>query len=46
MHSTKVACSQNIKEIEQYFPNEYDKLNIYLINEVRNQDGQNWKLKE
>lgn len=34
--STKVACHQNLKEIEQHFPSEYDKLNLHLFKEVRN----------
>lgn len=46
MKSTKVACYQNLKEIERNFPTEYDKLNLHLVKEVRNQTDENWKLKE
>lgn len=44
--STKVACHQNLKEIEHHFPSEYDKLTLHLNKEIRNQQDENWKLKE
>ena len=44
--STKVACHQNLKEIEHHFPIEYDKLSLHLVKEIRNQQDENWKLKE
>jgi len=36
INSTKVACHQNLKEIEHHFPSEYDKLNLHLTKEIRN----------
>lgn len=44
--STKVACNQNLREIEHHFPSEYDKLHLHLSNMIRNQQDENWKLKE
>lgn len=36
MKSTKVACYQNLREIEHHFPSEYDKLHLHLAKEIRN----------
>jgi uncharacterized protein YdcH (DUF465 family) len=41
-----VACHQNLKEIEHHFPNECDKLNLHLRKEIRNQEDENWNIKE
>ena len=36
IHSTKVACNQNLREIQHHFPTEYDKLHLHLVKEIRN----------
>jgi len=46
MNKTQIVCHQNLREIEQHFPSEYDKLNFHIAKEVRNQQDENWKLKE